>query len=392
MILIINSGSSSIKFGLYEPDSFVKKISYGQINRIGLPAVELISHNLKSNEKQKFSIKAADYSSTIIWLINWLEKQVEFSKITAIGHRVVHGMHRTEPCLITPQLLKEMKNNISCDPEHLPNEIKLIEAFIQHHPKIIQFACFDTVFHQTMPRVAKLLPIPRRFDRLGIHRYGFHGLSYNYMMLQLEKLGGKDNANGRVILAHLGNGASITAVHQGKSIDTSMGFTPSSGIPMSSRSGDLDPGVASFIMKTENLSAKEFNHLTSYESGLLGISETSADMIDLLKQEASDPRSAEAVALFCYQAKKCIGAFAAALGGIDTLIFSGGIGENAPVIRTRICAGLSFLGIDLDENSNGKNESIISIETARVTVRVIHTDEEWMIAKIVSGMKQSMAV
>ncbi len=200
-----------------------------------------------------------------------------------------------------------------------------------------------------MPRVAKLLPIPRRFDKIGIQRYGFHGLSYAYLIEELIRVAGKKAGKGRVILAHLGNGASIAAVFKGKSIDTSMGFTPAGGLLMGTRPGDLDPGVAWYMMKSENLTPKQFNNLINHESGLLGISETSSDMRDLLAKESDDIRAAEAVALFCYQAKKWIGAFAAALGGLDTLVFAGGIGENCPDIRSRICEGLGFLGIGLDE-------------------------------------------
>lgn len=386
MILTINGGSSSIKFALYKQGNEPDKIFSGQINRIGLPDAEFTLKDVKSGKKQVQPIKTTDYPSTISWLISSLGKQVDFDLITAIGHRVVHGMKHTKPALITKELLEELKQIIPYDPDHLPNEIKLIGAFQKYHPKIAQFACFDTAFHQTMPRVAKLLPIPRRFEKLGIQRYGFHGLSYNYLIQELERLAGKEAANGRVILAHLGNGASLAAVYQGKSIDTSMGFTPAGGLPMSSRSGDLDPGVCWFMMKTENLSPKQFNHLINHESGLLGVSETSADMGDLLKQEATDVRSAEAVNLFCYQVKKWIGAFAAALGGVDTLVFAGGIGENAPIIRARICEGLGFLGIELDEKRNNENAPIISGDKRSIAVRVIATDEELMIAKIVSTM------
>jgi acetate kinase len=386
MILTINGGSSSIKFALYEQGNQPDKIFSGQLNRIGLPNAEFIFKDVKTAEKQTHPINTNDYPSTIAWLIDWLEKQADFSLITAIGHRVVHGMQHSRPEKITAELLEELKQIIPYDPDHLPNEIKLIEAFGKHRPKLLQFACFDTAFHQTMPRVAKLLPVPRRFEKLGIQRYGFHGLSYNYLMQELERLAGKEISNGRVILAHLGNGASLAAVYKGKSIDTSMGFTPSGGLPMSSRSGDLDPGVCWFMMKAENLSPKQFNHLVSQESGLLGMSETSADMGNLLKQEATDVRSAEAVEVFCYQVKKWIGAFAAALGGVDTLVFAGGIGENAPIIRARICEGLEFLGIGLDEKRNNENAPIISTDKRSIAVRVIPTDEELMIAKIVGGM------
>jgi acetate kinase len=292
-------------------------------------------------------------------------------------------MQHTAPELVTPELLDELHRLRPYDPEHLPREIELIEAFRQRHPQLPQVACFDTAFHRTMPRVAKLLPIPRRFDAKGVQRYGFHGLSYAYLMEELARLGDPAATQGRVILAHLGNGASMAAVRDGNSIDTSMGFTPTAGLVMSTRSGDLDPGLAPYLARTEQITAKQFYEMVNQQSGLLGVSEISSDMRDLLAQEAADVRAAEAVALFCYQAKKWIGSFAAALGGLDTLVFSAGIGENCPSIRIRICDGLGFLGIELNEARNAENAAVISTDAGRVTVRVIRTDEELTIARSV---------
>ena len=252
------------------------------------------------------------------------------------------------------------------------------------HPTVRQVACFDTTFHRTLPRVAQLLPIPRRYDTKGIRRYGFHGLSYAYMLEELARQAGERAAQCRVVLAHLGNGASLAAVHEGRSIDTSMGFTPTAGMPMGTRSGDLDPGLAAYLERSEQLTASDFFAMANHKSGLLGISETSSDMHDLLKREATDVRAAEAVALFCYQAKKYVGAYAAALGGIDTLVFSGGIGENAAAVRARVCEGLGFLGIELDMSRNTAHAKVISTDASRATVRVIRTDEELMIARSVS--------
>jgi acetate kinase len=293
-------------------------------------------------------------------------------------------MQHAEPETVTPALLSELHRLTPYDPDHLPREIELIEAFRQRHPKLPQVACFDTTFHRGMPRVAKLLAIPRRYEAKGVQRYGFHGLSYAYLMEELARLGEVAATSGRVILAHLGNGASMAAVRSGKSIDTSMGFTPASGLPMSTRSGDLDPGLVSFLARTEQMSPAQFDHMVNDASGLLGVSEISSDVRDLLAKEAVDVRAAEAVALFCYEAKKCIGAFAAALGGLDTLVFAGGIGENAPLIRERICEGLGFLGVELDGQRNAKNAPLISPDAARVKVRVIRTDEELMIARSVA--------
>jgi acetate kinase len=313
----------------------------------------------------------------------WLEQKIQMTDLVAIGHRVVHGGRRySEPQRLTPEVMDELSRLSPCDPEHLPAEIELIETLGRRYPTLPQVACFDTAFHRNMPRVARLLPIPRRYDDAGVQRYGFHGLSYAYLMEELERLAPHE-AHGHVILAHLGNGASMAAVRGGNSMDTSMGFTPTAGLPMSTRSGDLDPGLLSYLSRTEGMTVEQFHTMVNRQSGLLGLSETSSDLRDLLASERHDPRAAEAVALFCYQAKKWIGSFAAALGGLDTLVFSGGIGENSPVVRARICGGLGFLGIALDEVTNSMNAAIISKEGSGVTVRVIPTDEEREIASSV---------
>jgi acetate kinase len=284
---------------------------------------------------------------------------------------------------VTPLLLSELRRIIPCDPDHLRRELGLLEAFRARHPKLPQVACFDTAFHRTMPRVARILPIPRRFAAKGVERYGFHGLSYAYLM---EELGRIDPAaaRGRVVLAHLGSGASLAAVLGGRSVDTSMGFTPAAGLVMATRSGDLDPGLPSFLARRYRVTPRQFDRMVNRESGLLGISGTSSDMRDLLAVRASDARAADAVGLFCYQARKWIGSYAAVLGGLDTLVFAGGIGENAPAIREGICDGLGFLGVRLAGGRNARSAPLISTDAGRVAVRVIHTDEELMIAKLSS--------
>jgi acetate kinase len=382
-ILTINGGSSSIKFALYPVGEPLRRGLYGKVDRIGLSGTNLAFHDPASNQRDRGSLAADDHKSAANFLIDWLEEQNQFASVRAVGHRVVHGMKHTEPEIITQDLLDELHRISPNDPDHLPREIELIETFRQRHPKLAQLACFDTAFHHTMPRVAKILPIPRRFDAKGVQRYGFHGLSYAYLVEELARLGDPAATTGRVILAHLGNGASLAAVRDGKSIDTSMGFTPTAGLVMSTRSGDLDPGLAPYLARTEQITTKQFYKMVNHESGLLGVSETSSDMRDLLDREMQDVRAAEAVALFCYQATKWIGSFAAALGGLDTLVFAGGIGEKAPAVRARICDGLEFLGIELEEKRNAANERVISPSTGRVAVRVIRTDEELMIARSV---------
>jgi acetate kinase len=382
-VLTINGGSSSIKFALYQTGEPLKQSFHGSVDRIGLPGTNLTFSDSTGNQKGSLILESSDTMSASNFLIDWLEEQIDFSLISGVGHRVVFGMKHTEPERITQDLLNELHRISPYDTDHLPAEIELIEALQQRYPKLPQVACFDTAFHRTMPRVARLLPIPRRFDAIGIQRYGFHGLSYAYLIEELARVAGAEAAHGRVILAHLGNGASMTAVHGGKSIDTSMGFTPASGLPMSTRPGDLDPGVLWYLMREENLTPKHFNNLINHESGLLGISETSSDMRDLIERQASDIRAAEAVELFCYYTRKWIGAFAAVLGGLDTLVFAGGIGENSSEVRARVCDGLGFLGIVLEEKRNMANEGVISAAVSRVAVRVIRTDEERMIAKTV---------
>jgi acetate kinase len=316
--------------------------------------------------------------------MDWIEERGGRDALTAVGHRVVHGGPKySEPQRITAELVEELHRLSPFDPEHLPEEILLTEAFHRRFPELPQVACFDTAFHHDLPRVARLLPIPRHYEAQGVRRYGFHGLSYAFLMEELGRVAGTQAAHGRIILAHLGNGASLAAVHDGKSVDTSMSFTPTAGVPMSTRSGDLDPGLVGYLARVEKMSATQFNKMVNFQSGLLGISETSSDMRDLLDREAQDVRAAEAVALFCYQVKKWIGAFAAALGGLDTLVFAGGIGENAPTVRARICEGLGFLGIELEATRNAANEGVISTAASGVAIRVIRTDEARMIAKTV---------
>ena len=383
-ILTINGGSSSIKFALFEAGASLQRMLEGGIERIGLPEATLRVKGVDPADNFTRPVTAPDHTAAVDVLMDWIEARLGRDALTAVGHRVVHGGPKyCEPQRITAEIVAELHRLSPFDPEHLPEEILLTEAFHHRFPDLPQVACFDTAFHHELPRVALMLPIPRRYEAQGVRRYGFHGLSYAFLMEELARVAGAEAAQGRIILAHLGNGASLAAVRDGKPVDTSMGFTPAAGVPMSTRSGDLDPGLVWYLARTEEMSAKQFNEMVNFQSGLLGVSETSSDMRDLLACEADDVRAAEAVALFCYQVKKCVGAYAAALGGLDTLVFAGGIGENAPPVRARICKGLAFLGIELDEPQNAANAGVISTPTGRVAVRVMHTNEEQMIAKTV---------
>ncbi len=383
-ILTINGGSSSIKFALFEAGNSLRRILEGGIERIGLPEASLRVKGLNQADNFSRLVTAPDHTAAVNLLMDWLEESMGSGSLGAVGHRVVHGGPKySQPQRITVEMVEELHHLSPFDPEHLPEEILLTEAFHRRFPDLPQVACFDTAFHHDLPRVARLLPIPRRYEAQGVRRYGFHGLSYAFLMGELARLAGTEAAQGRIILAHLGNGASLAAVRDGKPVDTSMSFTPTAGVPMGTRSGDLDPGLVWYLARIETMSAKQFNEMVNLQSGLLGVSETSSDMSDLLEREMQDVRAAEAVALFCYQIKKWIGAFAAALGGLDTLVFAGGIGENAPIVRARICDGLGFLGIELEEKRNAVNEGVISAVASQAVVRVIRTDEERMIAETV---------
>jgi len=364
-ILTINGGSSSIKFAVYTMSVVPEKLFSGIIEKIGLDQTK------------------SDFQNAVNDLISRLEKEKLLENIAGIGHRIVHGMNFTEPQMVSDSLLTELQKISPYDPNHLPGEIELIRVFQKELPDVPEFVCFDTSFHSSIPRIAQILPIPRKYDKQGIRRYGFHGLSYSYIMEELIKRGEPAATRGRIILAHLGNGASMAAVRNGKSIDTSMGFTPTGGLVMGTRSGDLDPGLTALIMDREKMDPQSFNDFVNRRCGLSGVSETSSDMQELLKTEDHDVRASEAVNLFCYQAKKWIGAFTAVLNGLDVLVFTGGIGEHAPVIRSRICEGLDYLGIEIDPVKNEQGSEIISYDDHRVIVYVIPTNEESMIAKLV---------
>ena len=383
-LLVLNSGSSSIKFALFTEGASLHLKLKGQIERIGTSDAVLTTQAFERESHAIQSVAALDFASAFNVLINWIDKKQIADTLIAVGHRIVHGgANLHEPRRLTPAIVTELKQLTPLARQHMPNEVALVEAFQQRFPQLPHIACFDTAFHHNLPRIAQLLAIPRKYAEKGVRRYGFHGLSYEFLMSELIKLDAAAANRERIILAHLGNGASLAAIANGKPIDTSMGFTPTAGVVMGTRSGDLDPGLFSYLARSEQMDAQQFDDMVNFKSGLLGISETSADMRDLLAIEAKDPRAADAVALFCYQVKKTVGAYAAALGGLDTLVFSGGIGEQAPLVRARICSDLGFLGIELDAARNTQNANRISTDASRVTVHVIATDEALVIARSV---------
>ena len=383
-ILAINAGSSSIRFALFDDGAPPARVRGGKIDRIGHADAELsVTERDAGATPTRAALNGGSFPSATDGLLKWLQSQDWLGEVDSVGHRVVHGMSHTAPQRATGELLEELKRLGALDPEHIPQEIQLIEAFREKLPRLPQVLCFDTAFHRDMPRRSTLLPIPRRYDAAGIRRYGFHGLSYTYLMQELARLREPCAARGRVILAHLGSGASLAAVRDGHCIDTTMGFTPTGGLMMGTRSGDLDPGTLIYLADSESMDAAALRRMVNHESGLKGISESSADIRDLLKREAGDVRAAEAIDLFCYLARKAIASFAGALGGLDMLVFAGGIGENSPDIRARICADLAFLGIGLSAPRNARNADVISDDAdSAVRVRVIRTDEESVIAQL----------
>lgn len=367
-ILVINAGSSSLKFALFRAGSAPNR------------AQRLLSGKLE---------RISEHAAAVPYLFELIARRSDI-EVIAVGHRVVHGgASFSVPTLLDQETIEALTRLSSLSPEHMPAALSLIAALRTAYAKVPHVACFDTAFHHQLPLEAATLPIPRRYATQGVRRYGFHGLSYAYLMEELDRVAGSEAAAGRVVLAHLGHGASMAAVRSGRCIDTTMALTPASGLMMSTRSGDLDPGIGAYLLRIDGMTSERFEQMVNKESGLLGVSETSGDVRDLLQREATDPRAAEALSSFCYQAKKWLGALAAALGGVDTLVFSGGIGENAAPIRARICEGLEFLGLTIDVTRNRRSAPVISAADSRVAVRVLPTDEEVYIASAVDRVLSS---
>ena len=383
-ILAINAGSSSLKIALFSGLANPVRQWSGSIDRIGTAESKFTLQRIGDPHRHTSVLTVPDHASCFEFLLGQLSEHGPAERFFATVHRVVHGgPNYSRPQRITAEFMDELQRFRPLASEHLPAEIDLINLFRQRFPTMRQIACFDTAFHHDLPPLAQLLPIPRRYAKQGIRRYGFHGLSYEFLLQELNRQAGSAAARGRLILAHLGNGASLAAVREGRCVDTSMGFTPAAGLMMGTRSGDLDPGLVAHLGRSEGLTTEQFDQLINQQAGLLGISETSSDMQELLALEETDSRAAEAIAMFCYQTKKWIGSYAAVLDGLDTLVFSGGIGENCDGIRSRICRGLSFLGIKIDDSLNSQQAAVISLPDSRVTVRVIKTDEELLMAQSV---------
>jgi acetate kinase len=390
LILTINSGSSSIKVSLYRLGSREELVLKGQQEGIGQGEGRFVMKDAAGQALIKQDLSLPDHDAALRTLFDWLKAQDVGGEIGGVGHRVVHGGRRYKvPSLVTPDLVNDVRQLIPFDPLHLPSEIAAIEAVSHVYPEVPQVACFDTSFHRTLPDVARTLAIPKRYAEQGIHRYGFHGLSYEFILEELARVTSPESARGKVVIAHLGSGASMAAVKGGECIDTTMSLTPLGGLVMATRSGDLDPGVVLYLMSVEKLSVEDALRLLNKESGLLGLSGMTADMRTLLDQQ-DNPHARLAVDIFCYQARKFVAALASALGGLDTLVFTAGIGEHSPPIRSRICEGLAFIGVELDAGRNERNEDVISSTAGRVSVRVMKTNEELMIARHTQRLLQKV--
>jgi acetate kinase len=381
-ILALNSGSSSLKFAVYEFDGARERLLLrGEAENIGAPSGHLWLRTADGSSIVDQLRPISDHQTAVQIALDELKKG-KYPSPAAIGHRVVNGGRLSAPQKITPQILTDLRNLVPLAPLHLPAEIKIMEAVASQAPQIPQVACFDTAFHRRLPELAQRFPLPRKLFDEGLRRYGFHGLSYEYVLQEL----GSAAKGQRLVIAHLGNGCSLAAVRDGSPVDTSMGLTPTGGVMMGTRTGDLDPGVLIYLLREKGYDAARLERLVDAESGLLGVSELTSDMKTLLAKRDSDARAAEAVAMFCRSIRKEIGAFAAVLGGLDIFVFTGGIGERAPAVREEICRDLGHLGVRLDPVRNNAEEDIISAAQSACLVRVVATNEELMIARHTRGV------
>lgn len=380
----MNAGSSSLKVAVFDESQPETPLFSVSVEEIGSDQARLMPNGVFGGpDTQVLPIHTPGEAARIIqqWLTD--VHSIQPDEIKGIGYRVVHGGPQYSSATeVDDTVIQYLQSITALAPNHMPATIASMTAFRDAFPASRHVACFDTGFFADVPAVAKALPIPRKYqEEYGIQRYGFHGLSYSYLINHLAASDGAAVANGRVIMAHLGSGASVAALKNGKPVDMSMGFTPVSGIMMSTRSGDIEPGVLTYLQTQHNLSVDEISRMVTHESGLKGVSGTTADMLTLLNSQATDSAAALAIELFCYRIKKQIGAYAAVLGGVDAIVFSGGIGERSAEIRRRVCEGLHFLGIEVDEARNAHNEHRISSDSSTVSIYVIATREDTSIIK-----------
>ena len=381
-IIALNTGSSSIKFACYHLGKAEQLVFSGSLTNIGSREGRFSVQDARGNSIKNESVATQHHSAACDYLFSWILAQQEGGNPDAVGHRIVHGGPLfSSPQMVTPELLTALDTLSPYAPEHLPQAIHALRHTARLFPETPQVTCFDTSFHTTMPAIAKLYALPESIRKEGVQRYGFHGLSYEYILLELKRQLGPKAVKKRIILAHLGHGASMAALKNGKSIETTMGFSPAGGLVMSTRTGDLDPGVILFLLQHSNMTPQAIKEMLNRQSGLLGVSGSTDDMQELLNRERIDDSAKQAIELFCYHARKHIGALSVVLGGLDILVFTGGIGYHSSIIRSRICTGLEFLGIRIDKSSNTTQASVISQKRAQVEIRTIKTNEELMIAR-----------
>lgn len=382
MFLTVNAGSSSLKVALFHEGPVDVPIMSVAIEGIGGAQANLIP-NGEYGLDSTLPVAASDHMSAAEVVLAWLEtKNVEVPHIKGVGHRIVHGGEQyNKAVIIDDEVMEYLGSLVPLAPNHTPVIIACLKVFRQRLSGIPHIACFDTAFFHALPEVAHTIAIPAEVRTSGVRRYGFHGLSYEYILGDFRAHEGEVAANGRIVMAHLGSGASLAAVKGGNPVDTTMGFTPASGIVMSTRTGDIDPGLIDYLLREKHLTPQEISTMVYKQSGLLGVSGKTADMYELLQIRHDDTAANLAIDLFCYTIKKTIGAYAAAMGGIDSLIFSAGIGERSAAIRGQILNGLEFLGIRIDDGRNERGDRLISAEHSGVGVHVIPTHEEKIIVQ-----------
>ena len=384
-ILVINCGSSSVKFAVFTSERSPLRFWSGSIDRIGVANTRF---HIVDNQGQTVIDQAdpiADHETALAQVLDTIDRRASQLALAAVGHRIVHGGADCDcPVIVTSAVETRLQQLVPLAPLHQPHNLAGIAAVRKTRPSLSQIACFDTAFHHDLPRLATLTALPRAFYGEGVRRFGFHGLSYEYIVDALRR-SGVDVDHERIVIAHLGNGASMCAVSGGRSVETTMGFSTLAGLPMGTRCGDLDPGIVLYLLKAKGMTVERVEHLLYEESGLLGVSGVTSNMQDLLSRP--DTQTAiEAVEVFCYQARRHLAALTATLGGLDRVVFTGGIGANAPIVRAKICAGLEYLDLKLDEARNASNDPIVSAHSSRVAVQALPTDEELTIARHVREM------
>jgi acetate kinase len=384
LVLVLNVGSSSLKSAVFEIERGREELIFGAaLTTRGGVSIAAVRADATAPPREE-RVGAVGPEARVDWVLNRLDEEKVSNRVSAVGHRIVHGGARFRfPVWLEADTLVDLRALIDMAPDHLPIELAAIEAVTRRMPHVHQAACFDTAFHSDLPTRARLFGIPRNLADAGIVRYGFHGLSYEYVVQALRATGAQPR---RLAVAHLGSGSSLAAILDGRSIDTTMGLTPAGGVVMATRSGDIDPGVILHLMRTRRLGIDELNRIVNTDGGLAGISASTGDMQALLDRSGVDQRAEDAVDIFCYQVRKAVATCAAALGGLDCLVFTAGIGEHAAAVRARICEGMDWCGIALDGGRNAANDLIISQPGSAVTVRIVPTNEELMIARHVRAL------